>query len=206
MAYPEAQDPRTKKSPKHQAAAILGKSKKSNLSNAEIAPPSKFDIEGVKERFLYHAQRVWGDNIENISFKFKLRKHKIPMTIAYNSRPQAISNNLVQVPKNMTLYISECFFDFSEEDREKVIIHEVIHIGYSPHNEAFLKQVKKFGGVRSLSELENLGIQLQSKVRKNKKERFKTIETFGNDEIDKARDEMRIYANTHRDEKVRIIF
>ena len=206
MAYPEAKDPRTQKSPRHQEAALLGKSRKTDVSNAEIAPPSNFDIDGVKERFLHHAQRVWGDNIENISFRFELRKHKVPMSIAYNSRPQAISNVLIQVPKNMTLYISESFFDFSEEDREKIIIHEVIHIGYSPHNEAFLKQVKKFGGVRSLSELENLGIQLQSKIRKNKKERFKTIETFGNDEMVEAREEMHKYANAHRDEKVRLIF
>jgi len=206
MAYPEPADPNTGKSPRHQEAALLGKSRKLDISNAEIAPSSNFDIEYVEERFLYHARRVWGDNVDNISFKFELRKHKIPMTLAYNSRPQAIRNVLIQVPKNMTLYISESFFEFSEEDREKIIVHEVIHIGYSPHNQAYLTQVKKFGGVRSLTELENLGIKLQSKIRSNKRGRFKTIQSFGNDDMDEARSEMHKYANTHRDEKVRLIF
>jgi len=185
---------------------LLGRSKKTDISNAEIMPSSTYDIEYIEERFLYHARRVWGDNIDTISFKFEFKKQKSPMSIAYKARPQAIQNALVSVPKDITLYISEDFFSYSEEDREKIIIHEVIHIGYTGHGEKFLTQVKKFGGVRSITELEDLGIKLQSKLRSDKRGRFKTVQTFGTDDLNEAREQMYKYATHHQDEKVRLIF
>jgi len=172
--------------------------KKSNASN--------FNEEYLKERFLFNAHRVWGDVIDKINFKFTKRKAKKGhvLSLAYNSRPKAISNALVSAPREMNLYYSDNIFEYSKEDAEKIIIHEVIHIGYPDHTEEFMKQVLKFGGVKTMSHLEGLGIQVQSKKRVDKRGRFKTIMTFKDDEIAIAKDEANKYAHEHRDEKLRI--
>lgn len=211
QGYPEFKDPFTGKAPKHQAAA--NKSKGRDISNAEIVPikekdVSEFDDEFIKERFLFHAHRIWGDIIDQISFKFVKREQKKDhtMSLAYSSRPKAFSNTLYIAPKNMTLYHSDAIFEYSKEDAEKIIIHEAIHIGYPDHNKEFLHQVVKFGGVKTISHLEGLGIQMQSKKRENKRERYKTIRTFKDDEMDIARIEADKYVREHRDERVRLQF
>lgn len=209
MGYTEPKDPRTGKAPRHQAAA----GGNNDISNAKIVPMKKtdvaeFDDEFIKERFLFHAHRIWGDVIDQISFKFvkKEGKKNHTMSLAYSSRPKAFSNDLYIAPKNMTLYHSDAIFEYSKEDAEKIIIHEVIHIGYPDHNKEFLNQVVKFGGVKTISHLEGLGIQMQTKMRKNKMERYKTIRTFGDDEIDFARTEANKYAREHLDKRVRLQF
>jgi hypothetical protein len=181
--YPEATDPFTGKAPDHQRNAL--KNKGNDLSNTEIAPVkevdvSSFDEEYLKERFLFNARRVWGDVIDEIHFKFTKREPKKGhvLSLAYSSRPRAISNALISAPTKMNLYYSDIIFNYSKEDIEKIIIHEVIHIGYPDHTEEFMKQVTKFGGVKSMAHLEGLGIQVQSKKRANKRGRFKTVMTF----------------------------
>lgn len=207
--YPEATDPFTGKAPDHQRNAL--KNKGNDLSNTEIAPVkevdvSSFDEEYLKERFLFNARRVWGDVIDEIHFKFTKREPKKGhvLSLAYSSRPKAIRNVLISAPTEMNLYYSDSIFDYSKEDAEKIIIHEVIHIGYPDHTEEFMRQVVKFGGVKTMSHLEGLGIQVQSKKRANKRGRFKTIMTFKDDEIDIAKGEANKYAREHRDEKVRL--
>jgi len=204
MAYPEAQDVRTKKAPEHQRAAL--KSKGKDLSNAEIVPANNLDEEYLKERFLFNARRVWGDVIDKINFKFTKRKPKKDhiLSLAYSSRPVAIRNVLVSAPTEMNLYYSDAIFEYSKEDFEKIVIHEVLHIGYPGHGTGFIGQVVKFGGIKSIAHLEGLGIQVQSKKRANKGERFKTIMTFKDDEEILAREEASKYANEHRDEKLRL--
>ena len=209
MSYPEPQDIRTKKALKHQENAL--KSKAKDISNAEIisvqeVDVSNFDEAYLKERFLFNARRVWGDVIDKINFKFTKRKPKKGhiLSLAYSSRPMAIRNVLVSAPTEMNLYYSDAVFEYSKEDFEKIVIHEVIHIGYPGHSEAFIKEVVKFGGIKSIAHLEGLGIQVQAKKRADKRGRFKTIMTFKDDEEELAREEASKYAKEHRDEKVRL--
>ncbi|MCK4665993.1 M48 family metallopeptidase [Candidatus Dependentiae bacterium] len=212
MAYHEA--PGSKGvAPKHSKTALDSASKKkaTDISNAEIVPiqevdVSYFDEEYLKERFLFNAHRVWGDVIDKIHFKFTKREPKKGhiLSLAYSSRPIAIRNALISAPTEMTLYYSESLFDYSKEDAEKIIIHEVIHIGHPGHSEAFITEVMRFGGIKSMAHLEGLGIQVQTKVRKNKGERFKTIMTFKDDEEELAMNEANKYAREHRDKKVRL--
>ena len=209
MSYPESQDIRTKKAPEHQKVALKSKSK--NISNAEIIPVQevdtpKLDEAYLKERFLFNARRVWGDAIDQINFKFTKRKPKKGhiLSLAYSSRPMAIRNVLVSAPTEMNLYYSDAVFEYSKEDFEKIVIHEVIHIGHPGHSESFITEVMKFGGIKSIAHLEGLGIQVQSKKRADKRGRFKTIMTFKDDEELIAREEANKYAKEHRDEKVRL--
>ena len=204
MSYPEPKDPETKKALKHQRVAL--KNKGNDISNAEIVSSSDFDEAYLKERFLFNARRVWGDVVDKINFKFTKRPPKKGhvLSLAYNLRPKAIGDALISAPRDMNLYYSESIFEYSKEDAEKIIIHEVIHIGHSNHTEEFMRQVVKFGGIKTLTHLEGLGIQLQVKKRADKRGRFKTIMTFGDDEINIARDEANEYSREHPDEKVRI--
>ena len=175
------------------------------------APVEEIDVPDLnekylKERFLFHARKVWGDVIDKINFKFTKRPPKKGhiLSLAYSSRPTAIRNTLVSAPAEMTLYYSDAVFEYSKEDFEKIVIHEVIHIGYPGHSEAFIKEVVKFGGIKSIAHLEGLGIQVQAKKRADKRGRFKTIMTFKDDEEELAREEANKYAREHRDEKVRL--
>jgi len=162
--------------------------------------------EYLKERFLFNAHRVWGDVIDRINFKFTKRPPKKGhvLSLAYNARPKAIGNALISAPLDMNLYYSDAIFEYSKEDVEKIIVHEVIHIGHPDHTEEFMKQVMKFGGIKTLSHLEGAGIQVQSKLRSNKRGRFKTVMTFKDDEMIIAEEEADKYARDHRDEKVRL--
>lgn len=209
MSFPEPKDPRNNKAPEHRKNALGSKSK--DISNAEIVPVkevdvSNFDEEYLKERFLFNARRIWGDVIDKINFKFTKREFKKGhiLSLAYNSRPRAIGNALISAPTEMNLYYSDNVFDYSKEDAEKIIIHEVIHIGYPDHTQEFMKQVVKFGGIKTIAHLEGLGIQVQSKLRINKRGRFKTIMTFKDDEMILAQTEANKYAREHRHEKVRL--
>lgn len=209
QGFHEPQDIITKKALKHQRNALKGKD--NDLSNAEIIPVQEVDVSYLdeaylKERFLFNARRVWGDVIDEINFKFTKRKPKKGhiLSLAYSSRPVAIRNVLVSAPTEMNLYYSDAVFEYSKEDFEKIVIHEVIHIGHPGHSEAFITEVMKFGGIKSIAHLEGLGIQVQSKKRADKRGRFKTIMTFKDDEELLAREEANKYARDHRDEKVRL--
>lgn len=178
QGYHEPKDPETKKARKHQENAL--KNKGNDISNVEIVSSSDFDEAYLKERFLFNAHRVWGDVIDEINFKFTKRNPKKGhiLSLAYSSRPVAIRNVLVSAPTEMNLYYSDAVFEYSKEDFEKIVIHEVIHIGHPGHSEAFITEVMKFGGIKSIAHLEGLGIQVQSKKRADKRGRFKTIMTF----------------------------
>ena len=209
QGYHEPKNPFTGKATDHQRNALKGKG--NDISNAEIIPVQEVDVSNfnedyLKERFLFNARRVWGDVVDKINFKFTKRPPKKGhvLSLAYNLRPKAIGDALISAPRDMNLYYSESIFEYSKEDAEKIIIHEVIHIGHSNHTEEFMRQVVKFGGIKTLTHLEGLGIQLQVKKRADKRGRFKTIMTFGDDEINIARDEANEYSREHPDEKVRI--
>ena len=139
------------------------------------------DLDYVKGRFEHWAYKIWGDTVSRINFTYKLRDQKYLMTVAYKLRPYAIGETLVRFPGEMTIYVSPRLTRKSKENIEKIVIHEVFHIGYSKHTKEFYRLVKKHGGVPSEIALSDERIAVQVK----RGSRYKTIRKFK--DIEEAR-------------------
>ena len=170
----------------------------------KIKPKStKVTKEEIEKLFYHHAKRVWGENINKIQFTFSIVPGKKEMmSVAYKSRPKAIGSTLVSTPKVQNVYISDKLFNLPPEHIEQIVIHEVIHIGYSRHDEDFRRVVEKYGGTITTSQLEGYGYHVQAKPRADKRCRFKDVKVFDN--LMEAEGFANVYHSENRDMRVRV--
>ena len=141
------------------------------------------DLAEIESLFRQYAPKVWKNSplLQRINFTFLLvpnkeMKHKVLMSIAYSSKPWAMGDSLIQVPSSMTVKVNERMFELPPEQRLKIIIHEIVHIGYADHSENFIKLCVQHGGAPS--EMASGEETATYKVQVKQGARFVTVKNF----------------------------
>lgn len=98
-------------------------------------------------------------------------------------KQQAIGRSILQAADRYDLLLSASrLMKVTAEQREKVLLHELVHLGYSGHGKDFRKVCMEVGGVISGAAVTDPGFHMEKKVG----HRYKRIMTFDTEAAAKA--------------------
>lgn len=177
------------------------------MSNIHLGkkPSTMTDCGEVLPKFRRAAGEVWRnwDTVEKqvvlrCEPKTKQTENLASLSRSARCKPMAIEDELARTCKEYVLQITPRLGTLSENQLERILRHEALHIGYPSHSKEFLDMATKVGASYSESSLDENVIKVQ-----RKEGRF--YKTFHTEKTpSEAEAYGRQYAREHRGEKVRI--
>ncbi len=116
----------------------------------ELGPtvwPSSWDF--VKERF------HWSPVEPNAM---------VDAALSYAGSVSAMGRTLMRMAPKYTLLVSHRAMRHTQSDLDKIILHELVHIGYSGHDERFRAVCSAVGGIVSGSGVTEPGVHIEKKI------------------------------------------
>lgn len=89
---------------------------------------------------------------------------KVYAALSMKGRPQAIGRTVVRPAERYRLLVSHRAMALSQGQLDKVLLHELVHIGYSGHGKDFRDVCREVGGVVSGSGITDPGVHIEKKV------------------------------------------
>lgn len=89
---------------------------------------------------------------------------KVNAALSYAGHPQAIGRSLLRRVERYTLLVSYRAMDLSADKLDKILLHELVHMGYRGHGKDFRAVCQEVGGVVSGSGITDPGVHVEKKV------------------------------------------
>ena len=158
----------------------------------------------ILPKFRQAAEKVWGKLDERMTINCEMKTEKshnlASLSMPAGCHPMAFNGKdkgaLVYFCREYTIQITPRLLELSEEQQEKVLKHEAIHMGHVTHNKDFLELAEIVGAPFSESTISGK-INIQEKVGG----RFKDIMTAEN--LEDAKKKVKEYLETHPMTKLR---
>lgn len=99
---------------------------------------------------------------------------KVYAALAYAGQPKAVGRSILIASERYVLMVSYRAMELSEEQLRKVLLHELVHIGYRGHGRDFRDVCREVGGVVSGSGVTDPGTHVEKKIG----HRYKRVRTF----------------------------
>lgn len=114
--------------------------------------------------------------------------------LAYAGKPKAVGRSLLIAAERYVLVVSYRAMELDAEQLRKVLLHELVHIGYRGHGEDFRAVCREVGGVVSGRGVTDPGTHVEKKVG----HRFKRVRTFDDPKAAEAwaREQLRLEPGT----------
>lgn len=138
----------------------------------------------LKEKFWKETNATWGNFFERnkVEFDFEITEpKKTHARVIYpeGRTPRAISRTIVSFPrynddKKVKVQAGTDLFNLDEEIINKVIKHEVVHLGHPNHDKNFRRVAREIGTDISMSQILGKGFRVQVK----EGSRYKDAKTF----------------------------
>lgn len=89
---------------------------------------------------------------------------KVYAALSMRGRPQAVGRSVLRRAEGYKLLVSHRAMKLSQSELDKVLLHELVHIGYSGHGKDFRDVCREVGGVVSGSGITDPGVHIEKKV------------------------------------------
>jgi hypothetical protein len=142
------------------------------------------------ERAVELGPRVWTNwDFVKDNFKYSFEEPtNVYASIWADGKQYAIRRKVIQKSKTpYVLNIHHSMLELTPEQQDKVLLHELVHMGYSGHSRDFITVCREVGGAVSGSGVTEPGVHLEQK----QGSRYKRIRTFDTEQ--KARDWYRLW-------------
>ena len=152
----------------------------------ENQPLTMRSLDEFLDMFRFYTRKFWDNGSEvlsKITLKAEIMNIDAWAALKYHGNPKVIRHSVYFYPREYTLIISPYLFTQKIEFIEKIIKHEVLHIGYGRHTNAFLVRARELGVIVSENDaIHGFKYIIQIKP-KGTRQRYQTWREYTEDEF-----------------------